>query len=102
MGIEDAAALGVLLADARPTDDIESLLRTYEEVRKPRASTIQLCSGANAVQAGPADMEEQIRRFYDGPFPDQSTPPWTRPWRDFIYSYDVRKETEKALLDYKG
>ncbi len=44
MGIEDAVVLARCLADE---SDCASALRTYEALRKPRASQIQVASGKN-------------------------------------------------------
>lgn len=58
--IEDGAALGVLLADSKPGDNIEPRLALVESVRKWRTSTIQYMS--NVAQDQQELSEEKVRQ----------------------------------------
>ena len=58
--IEDGAALASLL-EAMP-DDVPSVLRRYEEIRKPRATRLQEASAANRTRFHLADGPEQRKR----------------------------------------
>ena len=100
MGIEDAAALGVVLADAAPEDDLPTLLRVYQDIRKPRASAIQL-SSSDSDLAGLTDVAARIREVYHDSFPKPGTPKWTRPWRDWIHPYDVVTEATTTLQEFR-
>ena len=39
--LEDGAALGILLSQAKSREDLPRLLKLYEEIRKPRSSALQ-------------------------------------------------------------
>lgn len=43
--IEDVGCLGILLSDLQSPNELESRLKLYEKLRKPRASTVQALSG---------------------------------------------------------
>ena len=56
------------------------------------------------MQMGPDGyswMLEKIKPFWDAskPLPPPGSRPVSKPFRDFIYSYNVEEESRKALLE---
>jgi len=49
--------------------------------------------------AGPLQvkMEQEIRKYYDGPLPPKEAAPHSGPICEFFFGYDVRKEAERVL-----
>lgn len=95
MGLEDAAALEVLMANLTSADDIPKRLRLFQQVRLPRDATTQLLSNMRFYSS--TDLEVAVREFYKGPLPPADAEAWSQPLRDFFYPYDVYKESEKAM-----
>lgn len=62
--IEDGGALGYLLNNVDDTAKIEQRLKTFETIRKDRASRVQILS---SVRAGKEkEVEQQLRKYADG------------------------------------
>lgn len=60
--VEDAAALGVMLAEISGKDQINRALRVYEQARKSRAETIQQLGSENRITLHLPDGPEQVAR----------------------------------------
>ena len=50
--LEDGAALGILLSEAKTREDLPRLLKLYEELRKPRSSALQQRSMKQVCSCG--------------------------------------------------
>lgn len=62
--IEDGGALGYLLNSVDDTATIEQRLKTFESVRRDRASRVQTLS---KVRAGKEkEIEQELRKYADG------------------------------------
>ena len=96
MGLEDAAALEVLLANLTSDDDIPQRLQLWQQVRLPRCVTTQLLSNA-MLNSKDLDQEALVRKYYKGPLLPRGAESWSDVIRDFFYSYDVFEESKKAL-----
>jgi 2-polyprenyl-6-methoxyphenol hydroxylase-like FAD-dependent oxidoreductase len=81
MAIEDAYALGTLLARLPAAE----ALRKYEELRRPRATAIQLAARSRqAMMAGPAKKND-TESPSDGIYVED------------IYAYDIIAQVAKVL-----
>ena len=72
--IEDAAAMGTLLANIPPNNldskaIIEQRLHMYQEVRRRRAAAIQIFSNSGQDEA--EKVEQEARGYVDGSVPSK-------------------------------
>ena len=74
MAIEDTGALGVLFDGVNAQDDLRCRLQLFEDVRKKRASAIQIMS--NAGQDQMAESEAKIQPYFEGPVPSKYSWNW--------------------------
>jgi 2-polyprenyl-6-methoxyphenol hydroxylase-like FAD-dependent oxidoreductase len=65
--IEDGGALGALLSHIKSLDEIPKRLRLFEEIRRNRASAMQMFSNAGQDEA--AKIKEAARAYVKGPMP---------------------------------
>lgn len=76
MGLEDGLALGVVMAGATDTSDLEKRLELYEKIRRNRASAIQLLSNVGQDQS--YLVENELLQFLEKEdIPSKSMPPRT-------------------------
>lgn len=70
--VEDAAVLGVILKDIESDSAVASRLALWEELRRPRASAIQLMSRTNpSLEGWPnvGDKDKAAKFFPNGDLP---------------------------------
>ena len=65
--IEDGAALGALFTHLNSSDDISERVQLFEDVRKNRASAMQMFSNVGQDEA--EKMEKDAQPFVRGPVP---------------------------------
>ncbi|CAG1968732.1 unnamed protein product [Fusarium graminearum] len=95
LAIEEAAALEVLFKDVQNPKRIPERLELYNGILKRRTHVTQLLSDA---QPG---ISSDLRKRADDIWEESIFPPdamnFTKPIRDFFYSWDIMKEAENAL-----
>jgi len=89
--IEDGAALGVLFSGLEDPADLEKRLQLFENVRRNRGSAIQILSSTNP----PAS--QAIRDAASKYLPEGKKLDTTDDINDYIFSFDVLKESSEAL-----
>lgn len=102
--LEDGAALGILLSQAKARADLSNLLMLYENIRKPRSSALQQRSMKQRYTNHLPDGREQQDR--DVLLQEQFNDPrrgypfyWLDPAdQEFVYGYDVFKELKKVNI----
>jgi len=67
MSVEDAGALGVLLANLTSKDQIPQRLETFQKMRYNRASAVQIFSNYGQDEA--AKMAEEASKYCSGKVP---------------------------------
>ncbi len=105
MGVEDGAVLGELLAKASPEDDLGSMIKQFEAIRRPRCETMRTFAtvqGAAWALKDPEKIQQRDQKFatYEAvqasiksdPSASFSSPAFQR-WVD---QYDVKKEVSRA------
>ncbi|QPC73313.1 hypothetical protein HYE68_004065 [Fusarium pseudograminearum] len=95
LAIEEAAALRVLFKDVQNPEQVPERLELYNGILKRRIHVTQLLSDA---QPG---ISSDLRKRADDIWGEGIFPPdamnFTKPIRDFFYSWDVMKEVENEL-----
>ncbi|SCO04893.1 related to salicylate 1-monooxygenase [Fusarium fujikuroi] len=95
LAIEEAAALEALFKDMQDSEQVVERLGVYNDVLKRRIHVTQLLSDAQpGISSVLRQRAEDI--WGEGIFPPDAMN-FTRPIRDFFYSYDVIEEAEKVL-----
>ncbi|KLP10120.1 Uncharacterized protein LW94_9233 [Fusarium fujikuroi] len=95
LAIEEAAALEALFKDMQDSEQIAERLGLYNDILKRRIHVTQLLSDAQpGISSVLRQRAEDI--WGEGIFPPDAMN-FTRPIRDFFYSYDVMEEAEKVL-----
>ena len=97
MALEDAAAFEALFSDREDSDLVEERLPVFEKFRLARGPLTQIVSNAGPGRHALPEIEEEIQKFYQGPLPPPDALPYSKPFRDLFFSYDVFKETRRAL-----
>ena len=69
--LEDAAALGIALSRLKSIQELPSRLQQFQDIRKDRASAVQIFS--NAAQDEAEKIKELAKPYVRGPMP--SKPP---------------------------
>ncbi|KAK5115114.1 hypothetical protein LTR62_001811 [Meristemomyces frigidus] len=100
MCLEDAAALEVLFSKWQPTDSVSARLNLYNQLRLPRNAVTQLASNAMIWFTPLAELQQEIRKYWDGPLQATSVPPFSKPIQEFWFGYDAFAAAEKAM-DFK-
>lgn len=95
MGIEDSAALEVLLRGAHHGDDISKELKIFQQLRLPRFAVVQLLSNAMMYHRDGDEAAKLIRQYYQGDVPLKAES-WSRPLTSFLYGYDIYAQAEIA------
>lgn len=98
IAIESTGCLEVLFKGIGKKE-IPSRLKLFEQLRLPRCGPVHIFSNMPFGPDGYAWMKEKIQPFWDPsrPLPPPGSRPASKPFRDFIYNYNVREESEKAL-----
>jgi salicylate hydroxylase len=100
--IESAACLEVLFDKiSLPIDSglMESRLRLFDKLRLGRCNMTMLLSNAGFAGIGAPGVEEEVRRFYDGPLPAPGSIPWSAENREIFFNYNVFEEASKLLSE---
>ena len=92
-GLEDGAALAVMLSQLQSFDEIPRRLELFEKVRIKRASAIQIFSSVGQEQG--ERMIKDAQPYVDGPVP--KNPAEFRQWN---FKYDVVKESLAVLREH--
>lgn len=95
--VEDAAALGVVLARITKKEDVHKALEVYQAIRKPRTDWAVRTASANSKGLHTQDKDSRNAAFAtasDGSNPDKMI---SRETHDTLFMYDVQKETENAF-----
>ncbi|EME41930.1 FAD binding domain-containing protein [Dothistroma septosporum NZE10] len=82
--IEDAASLGLLLADNSAVSDVPCTLKVFDEIRRERIDWIREQGRLNGSDAAERPPPEFLMRVMDS-----------------CFSYDVWSETEKRLVEHR-
>lgn len=101
VAIESAAALEVLFRGVSGDDEvtIKRRLELFDKLRVPRCNLTMLASNAGPEWLEVPGVEQEIRRFYDGPLPPAGTLPWTKPFREFLFHHNAYRAAEETLAD---
>ena len=76
-------------------------LKLFEKLRLGRCGPVHVFSNMPMGPDGYSWMLEKIKPFWDGvmPLPPPGSKPVSKPFRDFIYSYNVKEESRNALAE---
>ncbi|KAM7200661.1 3-hydroxybenzoate 6-hydroxylase [Naviculisporaceae sp. PSN 640] len=99
LAIESAAALEVLFrgADGKNDEMMMERLRVFDALRVPRCNLAMIVSNAGGPWTGDAEIEREVRRFYQGPLPSVGTLPWMKEFRDVLFHHDAYRAAQDAL-----
>lgn len=89
--IEDGAALGVLFDQLHEKGTIEARLRLLEQVRRNRASSVQILS--NSSPPAPQSVRDAAARY----LPDGKTLESMDDINKYLWSFDVIEECKAVL-----
>jgi salicylate hydroxylase len=98
--IESAACLGILFDKiSTPTDTglIEGRLKLFDKLRLGRCNMTMILSNAGFAGIGAPSVEEEVRRYYDGPLPPSGSTPWSAEIREIFFNYNALEEARKVL-----
>jgi salicylate hydroxylase len=98
--IESAACLGILFDKiSMPTDTglIESRLKLFDKLRLGRCNMTMILSNAGFAGIGVPGVEEEVRRYYDGPLPPSGSIPFSAEYREIFFNYNALEEARKVL-----
>ncbi|KAK0516471.1 hypothetical protein JMJ35_001074 [Cladonia borealis] len=98
IAIESTGCLEVLFEEIGK-EDVQSRLKLFEKLRLGRCGPVHVFSNMPMGPEGYPWMLEKIKPFWDEskPLPPPGSRPVSKPFRDFIYSYNVKEESKKAL-----
>ncbi|KAI1433953.1 FAD/NAD(P)-binding domain-containing protein [Xylaria sp. CBS 124048] len=115
VAIESAGVLEVLFKgsmgdDTVPENDshqgreqlIRQRLRLFDKLRIPRCNLTMLVSNAGPEGLNIPGVEEEIRRFYQGPLPSEGARPWSDEFREVLFHYNAFHEATRALSDERS
>ena len=96
--MESAGCLEVLFTGAGKAD-VQPRLKLFDKLRLARCGPIHVFSNMPQGPEGHAWMLEKIKPFWDGsqPLPPPGSRPMSSAFLEFMYSYDVFRESKKAL-----
>lgn len=103
VAIESAAAIEVLFrTQSLPDTNAETIaqrLALFDKLRIPRCNMTMLLSNAGPPGLAIPGVEQEIRKYYDGPLPPPGCIPWTAPLREIMFDYDGYAVAEKELAN---
>jgi len=99
ISIESAAALEVLLKGVSGRDfaTLSKRLELFDRVRIPRCNLTMLASNAGPAWLAVPGVEEEVRKFYQGPLPPAGSLPWGHQFRDVLFNHDAYRAAKEAL-----
>lgn len=100
VSIDSAASLEPLFSNiSTPIDEalIRRRLQLFDKLRVGRCNMAMILSNAGIGGTGSPDVEDEVRRFYDGPLPPQGSMPWIEESRAIFFGYDVFQEAGMVL-----
>lgn len=99
IAIESAAALEVLLrgVDGRDDEVMKGRLELFDKLRLPRCNLTMLASNAGPPWLAVPGVEEEVRKYYDGPLPPAGCLPWTAEFREALFHHDAYRAAEEML-----
>lgn len=98
--IEDAGVLGTVLQGVHDPAEILERLKLYEDLRRPRASAVQLLSMSNSLLYGLSDEVQAVLRTL---IAEEDFPELTRPdVNHFLFNFDCVAEAKKAVSERFG
>lgn len=83
---------------------MQSRLELFEKLRLRRCGPMHVFSNMLPGPDGYAWMVENIKPFWDDParpLPPPGSRPMSFPFREFMYAYDIREESKKALVGHQ-
>ena len=89
--LEDAGALGALLADVTSKEELQRRLKLFEEIRKPRASAIQILSSVRVGMEG--KVQDKLQKYAA----TESKPTSFGERLSHAYSYNVLQDCHDRL-----
>ena len=99
VAIETAASLEVLLrgVDGRDMATLGERLILFDKLRIPRCNLTMLASNAGPAWLAVPGVEEDVRKFYQGPLPPAGSLPWGHEFREVLFNHDAFRAAEDAL-----
>jgi len=96
--VESTGCLEILFAGIGKAE-VQSRLALFEKLRLARCGPVHIFSNMSPTPDGYGWMLEKIKPFWDDQYtlPPPGSRPLSKPFRDFIYSYNVLEETKNAL-----
>jgi hypothetical protein len=95
MSIEDSGALGEVFRSIpdKSVATIHRRLKIFEEVRKGRASVVQLISHVPYFEDGVKTMWDELRKQMD----EEKLPPTRKDFRPWLFTYNVLDDSKRIL-----
>ncbi|KAI8947191.1 FAD/NAD(P)-binding domain-containing protein [Xylaria longipes] len=81
---------------------IRERLELFDKLRIPRCNLAMLVSNAGPEGLRLPGVEQEIRRFYQGPLPPKDAMPWSAEFREVLFNYNAFEEAAQALGDEEG
>ncbi|KAI0455673.1 FAD/NAD(P)-binding domain-containing protein [Xylaria acuta] len=78
---------------------IRERLELFDKLRIPRCNLAMLLSNAGPEGLRLPGVEQEIRRFYQGPLPSKEKVPWSAEFREVLFNYNAFEEAPQALKD---
>jgi salicylate hydroxylase len=82
---------------AHDFDEIKKRLQIWDKLRNGRCNFVMLMSNAGNGGLNVPGVEEEIRKYYDGPLPPKEAMTWTPESRAVFFGCDPFEEGKKAL-----
>ena len=99
IAIETAASLEVLFkgVDGRDGGVMKRRLELFDKLRLPRCNLTMLASNAGPSFLAVPGVEEEVRKFYDGPLPPLGALPWSPEFREVLFHHDAYRAAGDIL-----
>lgn len=81
---------------------IQERLQLFDKLRVPRCNLTMLASNSGPEWLRVPGLEQEIRRFYNGPLPSKQALPWGEEFREVLFHYDAFEAAKQALRDEKA
>ncbi|KAI1752446.1 FAD/NAD(P)-binding domain-containing protein [Xylaria castorea] len=78
---------------------IRERLELFDKLRIPRCNLAMLLSNAGPEGLRLPGVEQDIRRFYQGPLPSKDAVPWSTEFREVLFNYNTFEKAAQALKD---